>query len=466
MTARLIELSAAELGQAYAAGALSPVEVVEAMLARIEAWEPAINAIYLLDRESALAQARASEGRWRAGEALGPLDGVPITVKDNIGLAGTPSPVGTGALADAPAATADSPPAARVREAGCVILGKTTMPDLGMMVSGVSSLHGVTRNPWNTARNPGGSSSGAGAGLAALYAPLALGTDIGGSVRLPAAYCGVVAHKPSQGRVPIHPPYWGRTTGPMTRNVADAALLLAVLSRADARDWMCLPYEEVDYPARLARPVRGLRLGLMLEVGVGTPATAEVRSAVEAAARALEGEGATVEEVRPFCDGAMLEGLNRFFQARALTDFITLAPEKQAKALPFIREWMRPALSWSAIELFRAFNEIPRMREAAVRACQPFDYVLSPTSPIPAYAAEEPCPGSDPARPFEHICFTAPFNQSEQPAASVPCGFTADGLPIGLQIIGQRFDDLGVLQLAAAYERLRPPLPAWPEPPG
>jgi Asp-tRNA(Asn)/Glu-tRNA(Gln) amidotransferase A subunit family amidase len=465
MSARLIELSAVELGRAYAAGEVSPVKVVEAALGRIEAWEPAINAMYLLDREGALAQARASEERWRRGEALGPLDGAPITIKDNIALAGTPSPMGTGAFADAPAATADSPPAARVREAGCVILGKTTMPDLGMMVSGVSSLHGVTRNPWNTRRNTGGSSSGAGAGLAALYSPLALGTDIGGSVRLPAAYCGVFAHKPSLGRVPIHPPYWGRTTGPMTRTVADAALLMGVLSREDVRDYMSLPYQAVDYAGRLERPVRGLRLGLMLDVGVGTKATEEVKTAVEAAVRVLEGEGASVEPVGPFCDEAMLEGLNRFFQARAMTDFLTLEPERQARALPFIREWMRPALSWSAVELFRAFNKIPRMREAAVKACQPYDYVLSPTSPIPAYAAEEPCPGSDPAHPFDHICFTAPFNQSEQPAASICCGFTDDGLPIGLQIIGRRFDDLGVLQLAAAYERLRPAMPGWPEPP-
>ena len=463
MSARLIELTAVELGRGYAAGEISPVEVVEAALARVEAWEPALNAMYLVDREGALAQARACEARWRAGEAMGPLDGVPITIKDNIAVAGTPSPLGSGAFADVAAAPADSPPAARVREAGCVLLGKTTMPDLGMLVSGVSSLHGVTRNPWDRERNTGGSSSGAGAALAGLYAPLALGTDIAGSVRLPAAYCGVFAHKPSLGRVPIHPPYWGRTVGPMTRTAADAALLMGVLSREDARDYMSLPYEALDYGR--PREVRGLRLGLMMEVGVGTKPTAEVRAAVEAAARALEGAGASVEEVGPFCDEAMLEGLDRFFRARAMTDFLGVGPEKQAKALPFIREWMRPALSWSAVELFRALNEIPRMREAAVRACQPYDYVLSPTSPIPAYAADEPCPGSDPARPFDHVCFTAPFNQSEQPAASIPCGFTGDGLPIGLQIVGRRFDDLGVLQLAAAYERLRPALPAWPEPP-
>lgn len=466
MTTRPIELGAVEISRAYADRSLSPVEVALAVLARIDAWEPKINAMFLVDREGALAQARGSEERWRRGEAFGPLDGVPITVKDNVALAGTPAPLGCAAFADTAPSTADSPPAARVREAGCVILGKTTMPDFGMLASGVSSLHGTTRNPWDLARNTAGSSSGAGAGLAALYGPLALGTDIGGSVRLPAAYCGVVALKPSLGRVPIHPPYWGRVTGPMTRTVADAALLMNALTRPDARDYMSLPHEAVDYPARLAEPLEltGLRLGLLLDIGIGTPPTPEVRAAVEAAARLLEAEGAVVEPVAPFGDSAMLEGLNRFFQARSCTDFLGVPHERQAKVLPFIRDWMRPALSWSAVELMRAVNQIPRLREAAVGACQPFDFVLSPTSPISAYAAEEACPGNDPQRPFDHICFTAPFNQSEQPAASVPCGFTADGLPIGLQVIGRRFDDLGVLRLAAAYERLRAPMPAWPEP--
>jgi Asp-tRNA(Asn)/Glu-tRNA(Gln) amidotransferase A subunit family amidase len=221
----------------------------------------------------------------------------------------------------------------------------------------------------------------------------------------------------------------------------------------------------VDYPALLADGgVRGLRLGLLLDIGVGTPPTAEVRASVEAAARLLEAEGAAVEPVAPFLDQAMLDGLNRFFQARSCTDYLSLAPERQAKVLPFVRGWLQPALAWSAVELFRAMNQIPRLREATVRACQPYDYVLAPTSPIPAYEAEEPCPGGDPARPFDHVNFTAAFNQSEQPAASVPCGLTADGLPIGLQVVGRRFDDAGVLRVAAAYERLRPPTPAWPEP--
>ena len=239
--AAIHERSAAELSAAYSRGELSPLQVTRALLERIEAWEPRINAMYRVQRESALEQARASEARWRSGRPLSALDGVPLTIKENIYTRGDPAPIGTRANEDAPPQPADAPPAARVREAGCVMLGKTTMPDFGMLSSGLSSLHGITRNPWRLDRNPSGSSSGAGAAAAAGYAPLHLGTDIGGSVRLPATHCGIFALKPSLGRVPVHPPYLGRVTGPMTRSVADAALLMSVIARPDARDFMSLP---------------------------------------------------------------------------------------------------------------------------------------------------------------------------------------------------------------------------------
>jgi Asp-tRNA(Asn)/Glu-tRNA(Gln) amidotransferase A subunit family amidase len=236
------DVTAYALSSAYRGRELSPVEVARAALARIEAWEKKINAMYMVDAAGALAQATASEVRWRTGAPLSALDGVPITIKDNIAVKGIPTPVGT-AAGDLTPAVADAPPSARVREAGCVILGKTTMPDFGMLASGISSLHGTTRNPWNLVRNPAGSSSGAGAGLVAGYAPLALGTDTGGSVRLPAAYNGVFALKPSFGRVPIYPPFLGRVTGPMTRTVTDAALLMTALTKPD-------PTTLCHYPAR------------------------------------------------------------------------------------------------------------------------------------------------------------------------------------------------------------------------
>src|SRR6185369_15417965 len=235
------EFTATQLSSAYARGELSPVDVTREALARINACEPKINAMYRVDREGAAAQARESEARWRARAPRSPLDGVPITIKENIYTRGDPAPIGTRANDDAPPQRADAPPAARAREAGCVLLGKTTMPDYGMLSSGVSSLHGITRNPWRLDRNTSGSSSGAAAACAAGYGPLHIGTDIGGSVRLPASHCGLFALKPSLGRVPIHPPYMGRVAGPMTRSVEDAALLLDVIARPDARDFMSLP---------------------------------------------------------------------------------------------------------------------------------------------------------------------------------------------------------------------------------
>ncbi|MBV9969698.1 MAG: amidase [Xanthobacteraceae bacterium] len=461
MTA-LHDLSAEALSKAYRTGELSPVEVTRACLARIDAWEGKINAMYIVSAEEALAQAAASEARWRAGMPFSALDGVPITIKDNIAVAGLATPLGT-AVGDMSPSAHDAPPVARVREAGCVLLGKTTMPDFGMLVSGVSSLHGTTRNPWNTMRNPGGSSSGAGAATAAGYAPLALGTDIAGSVRLPAAYNGVFALKPSLGRVPISPPFLGRVVGPITRTVGDAALLMAALAQPDRRDFMALPEEKIAWGS-LDAELAGLRLGLMLDIGVGAKPQPAVRAAIEAAAKAFEAGGAIVEPVTPFVTAEMMAGLDRFFQARLWAEVEVLAPDKTAKILPFIVAWCRRAEKLSAADAARSFARVMQIREKAIAATAPYDFLISPTSPITAYSATEAAPGEDPERPFEHVVFTAPFNMSEQPAASVCAGYDADGLPIGLQIVGHRFDDLGVLRMARAYEALRPPPRPWPVP--
>jgi aspartyl-tRNA(Asn)/glutamyl-tRNA(Gln) amidotransferase subunit A len=456
------DLTAHALSSAYRGKQLSPVEVARAALARIEAWENKINAMYVIDAAGTLAQAAASEARWRAGAPLSALDGVPITIKDNIAVRGIPTPVGT-AAGDVTPAGADAPPAARVREAGCIILGKTTMPDFGMLASGISSLHGTTRNPWNIARNPAGSSSGAGAGLVAGYAPLALGTDIGGSVRLPAAYNGVFALKPSLGRVPIYPPFLGRVTGPMTRTVTDAALLMTALTKPDPRDFMALPYQEIDWPGLLQSGVKGKKLGLLLDIGIGLTLQPAVRAAIEAAAKAFERAGAVVEPVAPFLTAEIAAGIDGFFQARLLAEFQQLSPERQAKVLPFIVTWCRRAEQLSAADAARNLALVMLMREKAVAATEPYDFLITPTSPITAYAAEEATPGNDPFKPFEHIGFTVPFNMSEQPAASICAGYDADGMPIGLQIVGHRFDDIGVLRMASAYEAMRPAQRAWPE---
>ena len=454
------DLSACQLLEGYRRRTISPVEATEAVLARIDAWEPHIRATYALDAEGALVQAEASAARWFAGTPLGPLDGVPATIKENIATRGVPLPLGTGATALVPAGR-DAPPAARLREAGAVILGKTTMPDYGMLSSGLSSFHPLSRNPWDLSRGPGGSSAGAGAAAAAGYGPLHLGTDIGGSVRLPAGWCGIFALKPSLGRIPIDPPYAGRTAGPMTRTVADAALMMATLSLPDSRDTMSLPYQRLAWQ-QLDRDIRGCRLGLQLDAGWGLPVDPEIRAAVRAAARAFEGAGAIVTELAPFMTREMIDGMDDFWRTRAWLDIAALDDQRRAKVLPFIVAWARGGAGLSGERVFRGYSQMGAMREAAVRATAPFDFVLSPTAPIAPFAAELPCPTDDPARPLEHIGFTLPYNMSEQPAASINCGYTRGGLPIGLQIAGHRHDDLGVLQLARAWEQLRPAQRPWP----
>ena len=458
------ELGARELGAAYARGELSPVEVARASLARIESWEPRINAMYRVLHDAALGEARAAEARWRAKRPLSPLAGVPITLKENIYTRGDPAPIGTRANDDAPPQSADAPAAARVREAGCVLLGKTTMPDYGMLSSGLSSLHGVTRNPWRLDRNTSGSSSGAGAAAVARYAPLHIGTDIGGSVRLPATHCGIFALKPSLGRIPVYPPYLGRVAGPMTTTVDDAALLMNALARPDSRDFMSLPYEEMDCSQGLDQlKTKGLKIGFLPDMKCGLPVQSAVRAAAEGAAKALGAAGAVLEELPSFLTPEMLDGVARFFEARSHNDYMALSRERQQRVLPFIVEWCTwRASSFTGREVMQAYTLVLSMREAAVRACERFDYVLSPTSPILAYEAENAAPGNDPRNALPHIAFTVPYNMSEQPAASVNWTASTDGLPIGVQVIGRRFDDAGVLKVSRLLEKLRPPQRAWP----
>jgi Asp-tRNA(Asn)/Glu-tRNA(Gln) amidotransferase A subunit family amidase len=439
------------------------VEVAQAVIAHIARWEPRLCALYAYDPEGALGQARESEARWRAGQALSPLDGVPLTLKENIATKGVPLPAGTAATVLVPAAE-DAPPAARLREAGCVLLGKTTMPDYGMLTSGLSSFHHLSRNPWNLALNPGGSSAGAAAAAAAGYGPLHVGTDIGGSIRLPAGLCGLFGLKPSLGRIPIKPPYAGRVAGPMTRTVTDAALMMRPLTRPDWRDTTSLPAHGIDWDD-LHIELRGLRIGLQLEAGWGLPADAQTLAAVQAAARAFEAAGAIVEPLGPFSTRAMADGLDRFWRMRSYLDMSALPPERQAQVLPYIRQWVATGATLTAAEVFHGYSQMAALREAAVAACQPFDFVLSPVNPVSSYPADWASPINDPARPFEHIPFTLPYNMSEQPAASIDCGVTAGGQPIGLQIVGHRHDDIGVMRMARAWEQMRPVPRPWPQPP-
>lgn len=457
------DMTAANLVAAYKSRKLSPVEAIDAVIAHIERWEPRLKALYAPDFGNARKAARESEKRWQTGRPQGALDGVPITIKENIATRGVPMPLGTAATELVPA-QADAPAAARVREAGAIILAKTTMPDYGMLSSGRSSFHPLTRNPWNLAWNPGGSSAGAGAAAAAGYGPLHLGTDIGGSVRLPASWNGIFTLKPSLGRVPVDPPFLGRVVGPMTRTVGDAALLMAELAKPDTRDHMSLPPAAIDWPAGPLEP-KGLRIGLHLDAGSGLPVDPEVKEAVEKAARLFAHAGAAVEPLEGFLSPEMLHLQDLFWRVRSWVDFSALSHARKAAVLPFIADWCRGGADVSGATVIRGLNNYMAIRAATTRATQPFDFVLSPVSPVPTYPAEWETPTNDVNRPLEHISFTMPYNMSEQPAASINCGYTREGKTIGLQIAGQRFDDLGVLRLSRWFEEARGPQKPWPEPP-
>ena len=459
-------LTATELVAAYASRDLSPVEVLHDVADVIEAREPELNAFWHLDLEGAATAARASEERWRRAEPTGPIDGVPVTVKENLGRAGVPMPAGNAGV-EPGVPTRSSPVVERVEESGGVILGSTVMPDWGMLSSGVSSLHGITRSPWDPTLTTGGSSSGAGAAAAGGYGPLHVGTDIGGSIRLPGTWLGLTTLKPSAGRVPLDTPYLGRVAGPLTRSAGDAALLLSVISRPDARDWTSLP--PVDLGTVLPPEpldVSGLKVGLQLDAGCGLPLDPEVQAAVEAASEVFAAAGADVAPLGPFMTPQMLRDLDEFWRVRSLTDFDALSPEARARVLPFIQRWVLAVRDVDGPSVLRDYASIMQLQQATVAATEAFDLVLSPVAPVTAFSAEWPMPWGEDDKGMAHIGFTAPYNMSGQPAASVNCGFTADGRTIGLQVSGRRFDDVGVLRAVDWYERHRSEAatPRWPIP--
>jgi aspartyl-tRNA(Asn)/glutamyl-tRNA(Gln) amidotransferase subunit A len=440
---------------------LTPIDYWEQLAARIEAWEPSINALYAYDPVAARKAAEESSARWQKHEPIGPLDGVPVTVKELIPSKGVAVPQGNAAM-PLPPALCDAPPVARLKEAGAIIFAKTTCPDLGMLSSGISSFHGTTRNPWNIALNPGGSSSGAGAAGAAGYGPLHIGTDIGGSIRLPAGWCGLVGFKPSLGRIPIDPYYVGRTAGPMKRCVEDAAYAMSVLSRPDPRDAMSLPFAEIDW-LDLDLSVKGLRIGVMEDAGVGMPVDPEIAAILATAANRFEAAGAVIVPAMPVLTRKILDGIDQFWRARAWNELRQITEERRALLLPYVYEWAKAGETLTGWQAADGFGQTLEIRRRAAALFAEVDFVLSPTAPVISFAAELASPLNDPARPFEHIAFTLPWNMSEQPALSMNAGFSKEGLPIGLQIVGPRFDDLGVLRLAKWLESAVGQITDWPE---
>jgi aspartyl-tRNA(Asn)/glutamyl-tRNA(Gln) amidotransferase subunit A len=455
----------------YRTGELSPVEVTEAALARIDAYEPVLHAMQLVYADQALAAARASEKRWAGGEPLGPLDGVTVTIKENVDVEGEPTRWGTAASPVVPAA-GTAPIAERLYAAGAVVLGKTTMPDWGMLSSGVSSLHETTRNPWNPDWNPGGSSSGAGAATAAGYAPINFGSDIGGSIRLPATWNGCLGLKSSYGRIPVDPSYTGRTIGPLARTVADIAVAMPVVSGPDERDPYSLPEQQIAW-SDLSLDVTGLRIGLLLDAGAGTPVAEPVLAAVQNAGQVFATAGASVQQLLPFLTGELLGLVDLFWRVGHWNDYLALPEERRELLLPFIAEWCRAGEGLDGPDATAGADAQIEIARRTLSATADYDLVLSPTAPEPTYPAEWAMPssrlgpGDDVAHAMDHIGFCMPYNMSGQPALSINCGYTDDGRPLGVQIAGRRFDDRGVLAAAAFYETNRPDsaVRPWPRMP-
>ncbi|MDO5670747.1 MAG: amidase family protein [Corynebacterium sp.] len=453
----IVGASIEQLSRDYASGDQSPVDVMTQTLERIEELNPSLNAIAWCDPDNALQLAEDSAQRWENGKSLGPLDGIPVTVKDAIDLKGTQSTFGSAMYADVPVATRDSPPAARLKEAGALIFAKTTAPDSGMAITGLSSLYGVVRNPWNLEVSPGGSSAGAAAALAAGIGSVAVGTDLAGSVRVPAARCGLVALKPTQGRVAHTPPNTVRSPGAMGRSVADVVALHQVIGQPDRADTFSLPAETRSYQGPLTG-ADGLRIGLVLDLGCGAPAEDAVLGSVHRAAEVLASLGASIHLVPRIFDKDPLAALERTFQIRLCAEMEAFGGSRDTLVLPELAEWAAGAEHLSATDSYRAHSEVTQAQIRVQQSLDLFDYVLAPVVPDARLAAEQPI---DPTHPFMNAGYTAWFNQTGQPAASV-CFGMADGLPIGIQIVGRRFDDWGVLSLAGLLERERSFELDWP----
>lgn len=456
------DLSATELVTAFRAGTVTPEDAYLAVRDRIRRREGELNAFYLQDEEQAAAAARASTLRWAQGTPLGPIDGVPLTVKENIARAGVPLPSGT-AGGDPVVPERNAPIVDRILESGGVILGSTTMPDWGMLSSGVSSLHGISRSGLDPALTTGGSSAGAGAAASAGYGPLHVGTDIGGSIRLPGTWLGLATLKPSYGRVPLHAPYFGRCAGPIARHAADLPLFMSVLAQPDDRDYTQLPADPAPWLDLPFDPA-GLRVALHTDPGAGLPVDPEIVAAVTAAAQVFADAGAQVTRLPAFLDQGRLDDLDRFWRTRSWRSYAALTGAQKTKVLPFIVQWVSGGASVSGVETHRCYESIQSLRDATIAATAPFDLVLSPVAPMAAFPAEYPMPWGHEDLGMQHIAFTAPYSMSEQPSGTVNCGFTCDGRTIGLQVTGRRFADRTVLGALSWYEAARPASAAvrWP----
>ncbi len=460
----LADCSATDLLGLYRQRRASPLEATRAVLERIDALNPKLNAFCLVAHESALQQARDSEARWNRGAPAGVLDGVPVSIKDLILTRGWPTLRGSHTVDANQPWDVDAPATARLREAGAVLLGKTTTPEFGCKGETNSPRSGITRNPWDLSKTPGGSSGGTAAAVAAGLGPLSVGTDGAGSVRIPAAFCGNFGLKPSFGRVPAYPlsPFGSVAhLGPHSMSVRDAALMLNVLKQPDARDWTSLPPDAGDCLAGLDEGVRGLKIAYSPTLGYARNVDPEIAAAVQAGVWQFETLGAHVEQIDPGFEDP-LEIITGLWFLGSWTTWNTLTPEQQEVVDPDFRAQALLGSGLSALDVQKLNARRGALGAQMRQFMQCFDLLVTPSVAVPAFEARPA--GHMPMNPQAMLGWTPfsyPFNLTQQPACTIPCGLTRAGLPIGLQIVGPMFGDALVLRAARAWESVRPiPRPA------
>ncbi|MBS35166.1 MAG: amidase [Thiotrichales bacterium] len=446
----------------YRSKRCSPVEVMRQTLERIDRVEPMLNAFQLVDADTAMEIAQASEQRWLRGEPVGVLDGLPVAIKDLTLTKGWPTRGGSLTTNVDREWNDDAPSVARLREAGAIIFGKTTTPEFGWKGLTDSPLAGFTRNPWDPKRSSGGSSGGAAASLAAGIGAFAHASDGGGSIRIPASYCGLFGFKPSFGRVPAYPRVGAFATlsseGAITRCVDDSALLLNVMSRVDSRDWYALPSDDVDYMAGLDSGVAGLRVGVCVGLG-GANAAADIVTAVESAAQVFEQQGAQVETVEsPFTP--LRPVFERYWLATMASRVLQVPEHKRDLLDPDLVRVAEPGKDVTLAEYGAAMSARAELGATMNAFHRDFDLLLTPTMPTDPPPAETTYHTAQFDRWDHAVPYTVPFNFTGQPAASIPCGLSQAGLPIGLQIIGPARADQLVLRACKAFEHAHPiPVP-------
>ncbi|WP_424627793.1 amidase [Bradyrhizobium sp. SYSU BS000235] len=447
-----VSLPVAELTARYRSKELSPTDVVEQHLQRAEVVDKQFATFQLLTPDLAREQARASEARWRSGTPIGELDGVPVTIKDNLDVAGMPTRSGSRTTSAEPV-TEDSPSVARLREAGAVFLGKTTLPEFGWKGITDSSLRGITRNPWNASHSSGGSTGGGAAALAAGVGTLVLGNDGGGSIRIPANFCGLFGIKPTFGRVPHVQSGLFCTlvsNGPIARSVTDAATMLRVLARPDDRDYYAVPAPEAGWLDGLGAGIKGMKIGYSPALQ-GIAPSPDVERAIASAVSLARDLGAEVEDVGP-----VLDPLRPIFEDHWRAGFAArlrqISRDQWDLLDPGFRELAEAGLDVSGEALDRAESARAQLAEKMAAFHRRYSLLLAATTPTPAPVADILYNGPDYDRWQTAVPYTVPFNLTGQPAAALPCGVSEAGLPIGLQIIGPRFSEALILRASMALE--------------